>query len=218
MTTTTAQAGEVMSRLEFLLQTAWTDLRGARHLAHRRVGRHGGVRAQVARGALSSLSPAWTSPTARCPTWAVKEFDFDGVPIRLSGCRSRASWPTRSIPRPTTASRCGSTSWSRRARSASSPTAWRRWRRCASRRATSRALELDNRNTLYDLGLGKMAAARQGLCRQGAAAAARAARRPSAGAWSASKRWTRTRGCAAAPSCSRRATRWRATAAATSRR
>ncbi|HEY2683318.1 MAG TPA: sarcosine oxidase subunit alpha family protein [Steroidobacteraceae bacterium] len=27
MTTTTAQAGEVMSRLEFLLQTAWTDLR-----------------------------------------------------------------------------------------------------------------------------------------------------------------------------------------------
>src|SRR5262249_21759659 len=27
MTTTTAQAGEVMSRLEFLLQTAWTSLR-----------------------------------------------------------------------------------------------------------------------------------------------------------------------------------------------
>ena len=49
MTTTTAQAGEVMSWVEFLLQAAWPDLQGPCRFAQRRMGGHGGLGPEGAR-------------------------------------------------------------------------------------------------------------------------------------------------------------------------
>ena len=55
MTTTTAQAGEVMSWLEYLLQMPLAGAQRAGGLAHRRVGRHGRLGPQGARGAAAGL-------------------------------------------------------------------------------------------------------------------------------------------------------------------
>ena len=84
MTTTTAQAGEVMSWLEFLLQTAWTDLKRSRRSpsptsgpAMSVVGPESsrGARAGPCRGGISLIE---ASRYMGC-----LEIDFDGVPLRL---------------------------------------------------------------------------------------------------------------------------------------
>jgi methylglutamate dehydrogenase subunit C len=110
MTTTTAQAGEVMSWLEYLLQCHWTELN-----------------VQVA-----SLTDEWagmavSGPKAReALQLAFPEADLSergaalyGLPghrgsrasrCGCSACPSRASWPMRSTSRPIMRSACGSIS------------------------------------------------------------------------------------------------------------
>ena len=83
MTTTTAQAGEVMSWLEYLLQCHWTGSQRAGGLAHRRMGGHGGLRPQGARGAATGLSRMPMSPTKRCPTWAAGTSSSTACTVRL---------------------------------------------------------------------------------------------------------------------------------------
>ena len=83
MTTTTAQAGDVMSWIEFLLQTAWTDLNVPRDLGHGRCGR--AWRSPVRRRAPLS---SWPSRGTICRTrgfhtWGVIEISFAGVLLRL---------------------------------------------------------------------------------------------------------------------------------------
>ena len=135
MTTTTAQAGEVMSWVEFLLQAAWPDLKVQVSLAHRRMGRHGGLGPEGARGAGAGL-PGPRSFRCRAALYGLRwRSSSTACRCASSASASPASSPMRSMPRPITAWRCGSTSSPRPPRWASSPMGSRRWPRCASRRA-----------------------------------------------------------------------------------
>ena len=82
MTTTTAQAGEVMSWLEFLLQTAWTDLRvQVVSVTDRWAGMS--VAGPRARAALELAFPDLDVSDAALPHMGVREVEVDGVPLRV---------------------------------------------------------------------------------------------------------------------------------------
>ena len=82
MTTTTAHAAEVLSWMEFLLQTAWTELRV--HVAS--VTDEWGAMAVAgpkARAALELALPGNELSEARLPYMGCLQFEYDGVPLRL---------------------------------------------------------------------------------------------------------------------------------------
>jgi len=82
MTTTTAQAGEVMSWLEFLLQTAWTELRV--HVTSVTDEWAGMVVAgPKARAVLQLAFPDADVSDANLPYMGFLESSLDGVPLRL---------------------------------------------------------------------------------------------------------------------------------------
>lgn len=82
MTTTTAQAGEVMSWLEFLLQTAWSDLRvQIVSVTDRWAGMS--VAGPLARQALSLALPGIDVSNDALPHMGVAEHRVDGIPIRV---------------------------------------------------------------------------------------------------------------------------------------
>jgi methylglutamate dehydrogenase subunit C len=82
MTTTTAQAGEVMSWLEFLLQTAWTDLRvQVVSVTDRWAGMS--VAGPRARAALGLAFPDVDVSNAALPHMGVREVEIEGMPLRL---------------------------------------------------------------------------------------------------------------------------------------
>ena len=82
MTTTTAQAGEVMSWLEFLLQMHWTDLDV--HVTSL-TDEWGGmaISGPNSRRALQLAFPDFELRTEALPYMGVKDFEFEGVPVRL---------------------------------------------------------------------------------------------------------------------------------------
>jgi sarcosine oxidase subunit alpha len=82
MTTTTAQAGEVMSRLEFLLQTAWTDLKvQVLSVTDRWAGMS--VAGPKSRQALALALPGIDVSNEAIPHMGVVEHQLDGMPVRV---------------------------------------------------------------------------------------------------------------------------------------
>ncbi len=82
MTTTTAQAGEVMSWLEFLLQTAWTDLKvHVTSITDEWAAMV--VSGPKARATLELAFPGQDVSDAKLPYMGCLEFNLDGVPLRL---------------------------------------------------------------------------------------------------------------------------------------
>ncbi|NNM62149.1 MAG: sarcosine oxidase subunit alpha family protein, partial [Steroidobacteraceae bacterium] len=157
LTTTTAQAGEVMSWLEFLLQTAWqnldvqvvsvTDEWGAMSVAGPR-----------AREALKLALPGIDVDDAALPHMGAREIDVDGVPIRLL----RLSFSGELAYELHVPSGYAVALWERLLERGA-PLGIRPYglEALASLRIEKghvAGLELDHRNTLDDLGLGKMAA------------------------------------------------------------
>ncbi len=156
LTTTTAQAAEVMSRLEFLLQTAWTDLNvQVVSLTDQWAGMS--IAGPKARAALRLAFPELDLSDEALPHMGCREIEVEGVPLRLS----RLSFSGELAFELYVPADYGAALWEHLLASAA-PLGIRPYglEALASLRIEKghvAGLELDHRNTLDDLGLGKMA-------------------------------------------------------------
>jgi methylglutamate dehydrogenase subunit C len=156
MTTTTAQAGEVMSWLEFLLETAWTDLKV--HVASLTDEWAGMVVAgPKARLTLELALPGHDVSDAKLPFMGCIEIEADGVPLRLI----RLSFSGELAYEIYVPADYGVALWTHML-ACGAPLGIRPYglEALASLRIEKghvAGLELDHRNTLDDLGLAKMA-------------------------------------------------------------
>ncbi len=214
MTTTTAQAGEVMSWLEYLLQCHWTDLNvQVASLTDEWAGM--AVSGPKSRAALELAFPGVDVSDAALPHMGCRDIAFDGVTVRLLRMSFSGELAYEVHVAAGYAIACGSTSSRAPRPSASGPMGSRLWRRCASRRAMwpgSSSITA----TRWTIWASARWRARTRPMSARRSASARSCRRPSAGASWASNSWSRTRNCAAARSSLPRPTRSRAMAAATS--
>jgi methylglutamate dehydrogenase subunit C len=156
MTTTTAQAGEVMSRLEFLLQTAWTDLRvQVVSVTDRWAGMS--VAGPRSREALMLALPGVDLSNEALPHMAVREYEIEGTPVRLL----RLSFSGELAYEVYVPADCGTAMWERVLERGSSlgirPYGLEALASLRIEKGHVAGLELDHRTTLEDLGLGKMA-------------------------------------------------------------
>jgi heterotetrameric sarcosine oxidase alpha subunit len=156
MTTTTAQAGEVMSRLEFLLQTAWTNLRvQVLSVTDRWAGMS--VAGPLSRQALTLALPGIDLSNEALPHMGVCEHDIEGTPVRVL----RLSFSGELAYEVYVPADRGMATWERILERASS-LGIRAYglEALASLRIEKghvAGLELDHRTTLQDLGLAKLA-------------------------------------------------------------
>ncbi|MBS0419593.1 MAG: (2Fe-2S)-binding protein [Proteobacteria bacterium] len=156
MTTTTAQAGEVMSWLELLLQTAWTDLKvQVTSVTDEWAGMV--VAGPKARAALELAFPGNDVSDANLPYMGCLEFNFDGVPLRLI----RLSFSGELAYEIYTPADYGVALWEHLLASAAplgiKPYGLEALASLRIEKGHVAGGELDHRNTLDDLGLGKMA-------------------------------------------------------------
>jgi sarcosine oxidase subunit alpha len=157
MTTTTAQAGEVMSWLEFLLQCHWTDLDV--HVASL-TDEWGGmaVSGPKSREALRLAFPDVDVSNGALPYMGVKDVSFGGTTVRLMRL-SFSGELAYEVHCP--ANFCQSL-WEHIMRAAEplgiKPYGLEALASLRIEKGHVAGLELDHRNTLDDLGLGKMAA------------------------------------------------------------
>ena len=216
MTTTTAQAGEVMSWLEFLLQTQWTDLKvHVTSVTDQWAGM--AVSGPKSRAALELAFPGVDISTAVLPHMGILGFPFEGKtspldpPLVLRRARLRGlyrSGPWRALADHILASA---------APLGIKPYGLEALASLRIEKGHVAGLELDHRTTLDDLGLGRMASKEKDFV--GRALRLRPKLQdPRVGAWWESNCSNRRRDCAAGRSCSRRRTRSRAMAAAISLR
>jgi glycine cleavage system aminomethyltransferase T len=157
MTTTTGQAAEVMSWLEFLLQTAWTDLRvQVVSVTDRWAGMS--VAGPRARAALELAFPDLDVAAAALPHMGVREVEIEGVPLRLL----RLSFSGELAYELYVPADRGVALWERLLERAAplglKPYGLEALASLRIEKGHVAGLELDHRNTLDDLGLGKMAA------------------------------------------------------------
>jgi methylglutamate dehydrogenase subunit C len=156
MTTTTAQAGEVMSWLEYLLQCHWTDLNvQVASLTDEWAGM--AVSGPKSRAALELAFPGVDVSDAALPHMGCRDIAFDGVTVRLL----RMSFSGELAYEVHVAADYATALWQHILKSAA-PLGIRPYglEALASLRIEKghvAGLELDHRNTLDDLGLGKMA-------------------------------------------------------------
>ncbi len=156
MTTTTAQAGEVMSWLEYLLQCHWTDLDvQVASLTDEWAGM--AVSGPRAREALQLAFPDADLSSEALPYMGCKDMMFDGVTVRLL----RMSFSGELAYEVHVGADHAISLWEHILKAAA-PTGIRPYglEALASLRIEKghvAGLELDHRNTLDDLGLGKMA-------------------------------------------------------------
>ena len=156
MTTTTAQAGEVMSWLEFLLQMHWTDLNvQVASLTDEWAGM--AVSGPKAREALQLAFPEADVSHEGLPYMGCKDISFEGVTVRLL----RMSFSGELAYEVHVAADYAQSLWEHILKVAA-PLGIRPYglEALASLRIEKghvAGLELDHRNTLDDLGLGKMA-------------------------------------------------------------
>ncbi|MCX7345183.1 MAG: sarcosine oxidase subunit alpha, partial [Alphaproteobacteria bacterium] len=156
MTTTTAQAGEVMSWLEYLLQCHWTDLNvQVASLTDQWAGM--AVSGPQARAALELAFPGVDVSDAALPHMGCRDIAFDSVTVRLL----RMSFSGELAFEVHVAADYATALWEHILKSAA-PLGIRPYglEALASLRIEKghvAGLELDHRNTLDDLGLGKMA-------------------------------------------------------------
>jgi methylglutamate dehydrogenase subunit C len=156
MTTTTAQAGEVMSRLEFLLQTAWTDLRvQVVSVTDRWAGMS--VAGPRSREALTLALPGLDLSNEALPHMGVCEHEIDGTPVRLL----RLSFSGELAYEVYVPADRGTAMWERLLERGSSlgirPYGLEALASLRIEKGHVAGLELDHRNTMEDLGLGKLA-------------------------------------------------------------
>ncbi|MHB1059939.1 MAG: glycine cleavage T C-terminal barrel domain-containing protein [Rhodanobacter sp.] len=156
MTTTTAQAGEVMSWLEFLLETAWSDLKV--HVASLTDEWAAmAVSGPQARAALQLALPGKDLSDAGLPYMGCLETDLDGVPLRLI----RLSFSGELAYEVYVPADHGVALWEHILASAASlgikPYGLEALASQRIEKGHVAGLELDHRTTLDDLGLGKMA-------------------------------------------------------------
>jgi sarcosine oxidase subunit alpha len=157
MTTTTAQAAEVMSRLEFLLQTAWQDLRvSVTSVTDQWAGMS--VAGPRARAVLEAAFPMENFSNEALPHMGCRELDFDGVTLRVV----RLSFSGELAYEVYCPAGCGIAVWSllleRGAAFGIQPYGLEALASLRIEKGHVAGLELDHRNTLSDLGLGRMAA------------------------------------------------------------
>jgi len=157
MTTTTAQAGEVMSWLEFLLQTAWTGLK-VHVTSVTDEWAAMAVSGPKARAALERALPGRDLSDRRLPYMGCLEMDLDGVPLRLI----RLSFSGELAYEAYVPADYGVALWEQ-ILAAGEPLGMKPYglEALAALRIEKghvAGLELDHRNTLEDLGLSKMAA------------------------------------------------------------
>ncbi len=157
MTTTTAQSGEVMSWLEFLLQSAWPDLKvHVSSLTDEWAGM--AVSGPKAREALKLAFPGTDLSEAKLPYMGCLEIEFEGVPVRFI----RLSFSGELAYEVYTPADHGVALWerilSRAAPLGIKPYGLEALASLRIEKGHVAGLELDHRNTLDDLGLAKMAA------------------------------------------------------------
>jgi sarcosine oxidase subunit alpha len=156
MTTTTAQAGEVMSWLEFLLQTAWTDLKvHVTSITDEWAGMV--VSGPKARVTLELAFPGQDVSDAKLPYMGCLEFNLDGIPLRLI----RLSFSGELAYEIYTPAGFGVALWEHLLKSGAplgiEPYGLEALASLRIEKGHVAGGELDHRNTLDDLGLGKMA-------------------------------------------------------------
>jgi len=156
MTTTTAQAAEVMSHLEFLLQTAWVDLK-VQVLSVTDEWAGMSIAGPKSRAALELCLPGQDYSDAALPHMGCRETDVDGVPLRTL----RLSFSGELAYELYVPAGYGIALWERLLAGAA-PLGMRPYglEALASLRIEKghvAGLELDHRTTLDDLGLGRMA-------------------------------------------------------------
>ncbi|MBS0613951.1 MAG: sarcosine oxidase subunit alpha family protein [Proteobacteria bacterium] len=156
MTTTTAQAAEVMSWLEFLLQTAWQKLRvQVVSVTDRWAGMS--VAGPKAREALSLALPNAELSNEALPHMGVRELDIEGIPVRLL----RLSFSGELAYEVYVPADHGTAMWERILGNAASlgirPYGLEALASLRIEKGHVAGLELDHRTTLDDLGLGRMA-------------------------------------------------------------
>ena len=156
MTTTTAQAAEVMSWLEFLLQTAWTDLKvQVVSLTDEWAGMS--IAGPSARAALERSFPGHELSDAALPHMGCREMIFQGVPLRIL----RLSFSGELAYEVYAPAGYGTALWEHLLESAKplgiQPYGLEALASLRIEKGHVAGLELDHRNTLDDLGLGRMA-------------------------------------------------------------
>ena len=161
MTTTTAQAAEVMSHLEFLLQTAWTDL-DVRLCSVTDQYAGMSVAGPLSREALALALPGHDFSHTALPHMGCVEIVRDGVPLKVL----RLSFSGELAFEIYSPADHGVAVWERFL-DAAAPLGIRPYglEALASLRIekghVAGSMELDHRNTLDDLGLGRMASTRK---------------------------------------------------------
>jgi heterotetrameric sarcosine oxidase alpha subunit len=156
MTTTTAQAGEVMSWLEYLLQMHWTDLKvHVTSLTDEWAGM--AVSGPKSREALQLAFPHADASNENLPYMGCLEFLHDGVIIRLL----RLSFSGELAYEVHVASGYAISLWEHILKAAAplgiKPYGLEALASLRIEKGHVAGLELDHRNTLDDLGLGRMA-------------------------------------------------------------
>ncbi len=156
MTTTTAQAAEVMSRLEFLLQTAWSNLRvQVLSVTDRWAGMS--VAGPKSRQALTLALPGIDLSNEALPHMGVCEHNIDGTPVRVL----RLSFSGELAYEVYVPADRGIAMWQAILERASSlgirPYGLEALASLRIEKGHVAGLELDHRTTLQDLGLAKMA-------------------------------------------------------------
>ncbi len=156
MTTTTARSGEIMSWLEYLLQTAWTDLRV--HLTSLTDEWAAmAVSGPLARHALEGAFAGIDLSNTALPFMGAMEFTFDGVPVRLI----RLSFSGELAYEVYTPADYGTALWEHIVTAAKpldiKPYGLEALASLRIEKGHVAGIDIDQRNTLYDLGLGKMA-------------------------------------------------------------
>src|SRR5271163_1269832 len=157
MTTTTAQAAEVMSHLEFLLQTAWTDL-NVQVVSVTDEWAGMSIAGPKARAALKLSLPGQDFSDAALPHMGCREVDIDGIPLRTL----RLSFSGELAYELYVPAGYGIALWERLLARAAPlgirPYGLEALAALRIEKGHVAGLELDRRTTLDDLGLGRMAA------------------------------------------------------------
>ncbi|HEY2809514.1 MAG TPA: sarcosine oxidase subunit alpha family protein [Steroidobacteraceae bacterium] len=156
MTTTTAQAGEVMSHLEFLLQTVWRELNvKVASLTDQWAGM--AIAGPQARAALQLALPAQDLSDEALPFMGCRELEVAGMPLRIL----RLSFSGELAFELYVPAGYGIGLWEHLLASARRlgirPYGLESLASLRIEKGHVAGLELDHRNTLDDLGLGKMA-------------------------------------------------------------
>ena len=156
MTTTTAQAGEVMSWIEFLLQTAWRDLSvHAVSVTDRWAGFS--IAGPLSRQVLAKAFPQADVSGEKLPHMGVLETDWQGEPLRIA----RLSFSGELAYEVYVPADAGVAMWTHLLEVGAfadiRPYGLEALASLRIEKGHVAGIELDHRNTLDDLGLGKMA-------------------------------------------------------------